>query len=67
MLDHAWNTDALLARADSLAALVRANGLPASREQWTIDDFEAAFAQRRAFIADRDAAVRAELAAPASG
>jgi len=63
VIDRVWNTDALLARADALAALVRANGLPATREPWTMDDFETAFAARRAFVAGRADAVRAELEA----
>jgi spore coat protein CotH len=61
VLDRAWDTDALLARADEIAALVRANGLTAPREERGIDEFELAFEARRSFIAQRVAAVRAEL------
>jgi spore coat protein CotH len=61
VLDHGWHPDALLARADGLAELVRANGLTSPREENTIADFEAALAARRRFVLERDAAVRAEL------
>lgn len=60
-LGTAWNEQQLLARADQIAALVRADGLHGNRETTTMDQFEEAFAARRAFIVERAAAVRAEL------
>jgi len=62
----AWNEKQLLARADQLAALVRADGLNGTRETTTMAQFEEAFAARRAFVVERPAAVRAELNPPAT-
>ena len=66
VLDTAWDEPALLARADQIAALVRADGLRGSRETTTMDQFEQAFAARRAFITERGPAVEVELAAAAA-
>ena len=63
VLDTVWDPEALLRETDALAALVRANGLTAGREETTMAEFEAALALRRAFIVERAPAVRAELAA----
>jgi len=57
----AWDTRRLLARADQIAALVRANGPPTAREQWTPEQFETAFAERRSFIEHRADLVLREL------
>jgi spore coat protein CotH len=61
VLDQYWNTDALLARADQLASLVRTTGLSGSREEVGLETFESALADRRTFIATRAAEVRAQL------
>lgn len=66
VLDTAWDEPALLARADQIAALVRADGLRGTRETTTMDAFEHAFAARRAFVIGRAPTVRAELAAAAA-
>ena len=66
VLDTAWDEPALLARADQIAALVRADGLRGSRETTTMDQFEQAFAARRAFVTERGPAVEVELAAAAA-
>jgi spore coat protein CotH len=63
VLDRGWHPDALVGRADGLAALVRADGLASPREENSLADFETAFAGRRRFVLEREAAVRAELAA----
>lgn len=57
----AWNTRRLLAHADQIAALVRANGPPTARETWTPEQFEEAFAARRSFIEHRAELVLREL------
>ena len=66
-LKRAWNTRKLLARADKIAELVRANGPPTSREEWTRESFEEVFSRRRTFVENRVAEVRAELGLPAGG
>ncbi len=66
VLDQAWHPEKLVARAHALAALVRANGLTSPREETTMATFEAALADRIAFINERAAAVRAQLAAAPS-
>jgi hypothetical protein len=65
-LSTAWDEKKLLARADQLAALVRADGLNGTRETTTMAQFEEGFAARRAFIVLRPAGVRAELNPPAT-
>lgn len=63
VLDEVWDVQALVDRADQLAALVRADGLTGSREQITLAQFEQALADRKDFLTGRPDAVRAELAA----
>jgi spore coat protein CotH len=58
---RAWNETALLARADRIAAQVRADRLVGTREEVTPAAFEAEFARRRAFVAGRAAQARAAL------
>jgi spore coat protein CotH len=67
VLDRAWNSEALLARLDQIAAQVRASGPPEARESWTPDSFEQALARRRSFIEHRAAEVRAELGVTGGG
>jgi hypothetical protein len=62
MLDRAWKVPVLLARADQLAGLVRANGLHGTHETTTLDAFERSYEARRQFIESRPDAVRAQLA-----
>jgi hypothetical protein len=62
VLDRAWDVPALLARADQVAELVRADGLHGSRETTTLEAFEQSFAARRQFIESRPDTVRAQLA-----
>jgi len=62
VLDEIWDVPALIARADQLAAVVRANGLTGARESTTIAQFEKALADRKDFLTRRPDAVRAELA-----
>jgi hypothetical protein len=66
VVERAWNTPKLLARADKIAQLVRSNGPPTSREEWTPESFEEAFARRRSFIEHRAAEVRNARAGSAS-
>jgi hypothetical protein len=63
VVDRAWPVPALLARADQLAALVRANGLHGTYEVTTLEAFEAAYWLRRQFIESRPDAVRQQLGA----
>jgi spore coat protein CotH len=63
VLDRAWDVRALLARADQIANLVRADGLSGSREEVTLESFEREYALRRQFIESRPDTVRAELGA----
>ncbi len=67
VLDDAWDEAALVARADLFAEHVRADGLTGTREDTTMDAFEQALAERKAWIAQRAPAVRAELQQAAGG
>jgi spore coat protein CotH len=67
VVERAWNTPKLLARADKIAQLVRSNGPPTGREEWTSESFEEAFALRRSFIEHRAAEVRNELGGQGGG
>ncbi len=62
VLDEIWDVPALIAQADSLADLVRADGLTGSREFVTMAEFENSLADRKDFLTRRPEAVRAELA-----
>jgi spore coat protein CotH len=63
VLDEVWDAAALIARADMLAELVRADGLTGAREFVTMGEFEQSLADRKDFLTRRADAVRAELAA----
>jgi hypothetical protein len=63
VLDEFWDAPAMIAQADRLADLVRADGLTGSREFVTMAEFERSLADRKDFLARRAEAVRAELAA----
>ncbi len=67
VLDEIWDVQALIARADLLADLVRADGLTGSRESVTMAQFEDALADRKDFLTRRADAVRVELANWESG
>jgi hypothetical protein len=67
VLDEVWDAPALIAQADRLAGLVRADGLTGSREFVTMAEFERSLADRKDFLTRRAEAVRAELAAWESG
>jgi spore coat protein H len=62
VLDEIWDVPALIAQADMLADLVRADGLTGSREFVTMGEFENSLADRKDFLTRRPEAVRAELA-----
>jgi spore coat protein H len=62
VLDDLWDEEAMIARAEVLAGLVRADGLTGTRETATLADFEEELAERIAFITGRGPAVRVELA-----
>jgi spore coat protein CotH len=62
VLDEIWDVQALTARADLLAGLVRTDGLTGSRESVTMAQFEDALVDRKDFLTRRADAVRAELA-----
>jgi hypothetical protein len=63
VLDEVWDVPALIAQADRLADLIRADGLTGSREFVTMVEFEQSLADRKDFLTRRAEAVRAELAA----
>jgi hypothetical protein len=63
VLEEVWDAAALIARADLLAGLVRADGLTGSREFVTMREFEQSLADRKDFLSRRADAIRAELAA----
>ena len=63
MLDEVWDAPALIAQADRLAELIRADGLTGSREFVTMAEFERSLADRKDFLTGRADAVRAELEA----
>ena len=67
VLDEVWDVPALIAQADRLADLVRADGLAGSREFVTMAEFENSLADRKDFLTRRAEDVRAELAAGESG
>lgn len=67
VLDEVWDVPVLIAQADDLADLVRADGLAGSREFVTMDEFESSLADRKDFLSRRPDAVRAELATWESG
>jgi spore coat protein H len=56
-----WDTEFLLNRLDTMADLVRSTGLRGSREEITIDDFEAELAIHRDFVERRAAIVQQQL------
>ena len=62
VLDEIWDVQALIAQADRLADLIRADGLTGSREFVTMTEFENSLADRKDFLTRRPDAVRAELA-----
>jgi spore coat protein CotH len=62
VLDEVWDVPALIAQADQLAELIRADGLTGSREFVTMTEFENSLADRKDFLTRRPEAVRAELA-----
>jgi hypothetical protein len=59
----AWQVDALVQRAEQVAALVRSAGL-GGREEFSIGDFEEKLADRLRFVRERPARVRSELGLP---
>jgi hypothetical protein len=61
VLARGWDETALLARAERIAAQVRADRLVGTREEVTAAAFEAEFARRRAFVAARAAEALAAL------
>jgi spore coat protein H len=63
VLDEVWDAPALIAQADRLAELIRADGLTGSREFVTMAEFERSLADRKDFVSRRAESVRAELAA----
>jgi hypothetical protein len=67
VLDEIWDVQALIAQADRLADLVRADGLTGSREFVSMTEFENSLAGRKDFLTRRADAVRAELATWESG
>ncbi|HSP27845.1 MAG TPA: hypothetical protein VLN74_04795, partial [Ilumatobacteraceae bacterium] len=67
VLDEIWDVQALIARTDMFADLVRVDGLSGSRETITMTQFENALADRKDFLTRRPEAVRAELATWGSG
>jgi len=67
VLDEVWDAPALIAQADRLADLIRADGLTGSREFVTMAEFEQSLADRKDFLTRRAEEVRAQLAAWESG
>ena len=67
VLDEIWDVPALIAQADRLAELVRADELTGSREFVTMAEFENSLAERKDFLTRRPELVRAELATWESG
>jgi hypothetical protein len=67
VLDEVWDAPALIAQADRLADLIRADGLTGSREFVTMAEFEQSLADRKDFLTRRADEVRAQLAAWESG
>lgn len=63
VLDEVWDAPRMIAEADRLADLIRADGLTGSREFVTMTEFENSLADRKDFLTRRSEAVRAELAA----
>jgi hypothetical protein len=63
VLDEVWDVPALIAQADRLAELIRADGLTGSREFVTMAEFEQSLADRKDFLSRRAEEVRAQLAA----
>jgi hypothetical protein len=63
VLDEVWDAPALIAQADRLADLIRADGLTGSREFVTMAEFEQSLADRKDFLSRRAEEVRAQLAA----
>jgi hypothetical protein len=61
VLDEVWDESTLMADAEMLAELIRADGLTGSRESVDPDGFEAALTERKDWIRERERAVRAEL------
>jgi hypothetical protein len=67
VLDEIWDVPAMIAQADRLADLIRADGLVGSREFVSMAEFEKSLAERKDFLTRRAEAVRAELAAREAG
>ena len=67
VLDEVWDAPALIAQADRLAELLRADGLTGSREFVDMAEFEQSLADRKDFVTRRPDEVRAQLAAWVSG
>jgi hypothetical protein len=62
VVDRAWDSDQLIAETNAIAELVRGNGLTSSREESTIETFEAEVRNRQSFIASRSAMIHMQLA-----
>ena len=60
-ISDVWDPAAMSAELDKIASLVRSVGLSGSREEADLAAFEAAVADRRAFIETRAAYVAAQL------
>ena len=67
VLDDVWDAPTMIAQADRLADLIRADGLTGSREFVTMSEFENSLADRKDFVTRRADEVRAQLAAWESG